>query len=128
MYTIVFLSCRFYFFFFLMIRRPPRSTLFPYTTLFRSPALRSARLRLQDIWRAHVHAHGLELLGALAELVEEGADRGLRAPLADPDGVAGLVIGDDGEVPVALPVAHLVDADAAQPLEAGAVELPRHHS
>src|SRR3712207_9213712 len=27
--------------FFLMIRRPPRSTLFPYTTLFRSPILRS---------------------------------------------------------------------------------------
>src|SRR3989442_15620311 len=26
-----------YFAFFLMIRRPPRSTLFPYTTLFRSP-------------------------------------------------------------------------------------------
>src|SRR5690349_23683553 len=26
-----------YSFFFLMIRRPPRSTLFPYTTLFRSP-------------------------------------------------------------------------------------------
>src|SRR2546430_13636437 len=26
-------------FFFLMIRRPPRSTLFPYTTLFRSPLL-----------------------------------------------------------------------------------------
>src|SRR6266702_7472592 len=26
-----------YLFFFLMIRRPPRSTLFPYTTLFRSP-------------------------------------------------------------------------------------------
>src|SRR5690349_22133371 len=25
------------FFFFLMLRRPPRSTLFPYTTLFRSP-------------------------------------------------------------------------------------------
>src|SRR5690242_21953707 len=28
----------FIFFFFLMIRRPPRSTLFPYTTLFRSSA------------------------------------------------------------------------------------------
>src|SRR5436309_5445657 len=28
------------FFFFLMIRRPPRSTLFPYTTLFRSVANR----------------------------------------------------------------------------------------
>src|SRR3712207_8556053 len=29
-----------YHFFFLMIRRPPRSTLFPYTTLFRSRAPR----------------------------------------------------------------------------------------
>src|SRR5260370_41126247 len=28
------------FFFFLMIRRPPRSTLFPYTTLFRSLAVK----------------------------------------------------------------------------------------
>src|SRR3712207_9181555 len=27
------------FFFFLMIRRPPRSTLFPYTTLFRSVSI-----------------------------------------------------------------------------------------
>src|SRR3712207_7859887 len=31
-------------FFFLMIRRPPRSTLFPYTTLFRSHTRRRARL------------------------------------------------------------------------------------
>src|SRR2546425_8102271 len=28
-----------FFFFFLMIRRPPRSTLFPYTTLFRSRSM-----------------------------------------------------------------------------------------
>src|SRR5271165_7272193 len=34
-FLIMFLFC-FLFFFFLMIRRPPRSTLFPYTTLFRS--------------------------------------------------------------------------------------------
>src|SRR5256884_7025386 len=32
-----------------MIRRPPRSTLFPYTTLFRSPGSRH-----------RAHAHGLE--------------------------------------------------------------------
>src|SRR3712207_7498566 len=32
------LSARLRVFFFLMIRRPPRSTLFPYTTLFRSTA------------------------------------------------------------------------------------------
>src|SRR6202011_6344266 len=31
-------------FFFLMIRRPPRSTLFPYTTLFRSAVRAFARL------------------------------------------------------------------------------------
>src|SRR5258708_14851614 len=31
------------FFFFLMIRRPPRSTLFPYTTLFRSKKARVMR-------------------------------------------------------------------------------------
>src|SRR3712207_8564163 len=31
-----------FFFFFLMIRRPPRSTLFPYTTLFRSANLEQA--------------------------------------------------------------------------------------
>src|SRR5258708_17063576 len=35
-------------FFFLMIRRPPRSTLFPYTTLFRSPEHRHELLRPGD--------------------------------------------------------------------------------
>src|SRR3712207_8089369 len=34
-----------YVFFFLMIRRPPRSTLFPYTTLFRSGRAGRARPR-----------------------------------------------------------------------------------
>src|SRR2546422_6476260 len=33
-----------FFFFFLMIRRPPRSTLFPYTTLFRSLACARCRV------------------------------------------------------------------------------------
>src|SRR5256885_12165711 len=32
-----------------MIRRPPRSTLFPYTTLFRSPPVLSAGLMLIDV-------------------------------------------------------------------------------
>src|SRR6266480_4413631 len=36
MFSIFLLCFSFLFFFFLMIRRPPRSTLFPYTTLFRS--------------------------------------------------------------------------------------------
>src|SRR3712207_8089940 len=37
-----------YIFFFLMIRRPPRSTLFPYTTLFRSPVSPSGTLNRMD--------------------------------------------------------------------------------
>src|SRR5258708_26973085 len=37
-------AIHFIFFFFLMIRRPPRSTLFPYTTLFRSVRARPALL------------------------------------------------------------------------------------
>src|SRR5471032_3463582 len=39
------LSC----FFFLMIRRPPRSTLFPYTTLFRSICARGARASMGTV-------------------------------------------------------------------------------
>src|SRR5256885_17230566 len=38
------LVSQYFYFFFLMIRRPPRSTLFPYTTLFRS----RVRLRGHD--------------------------------------------------------------------------------
>src|SRR2546430_12740634 len=37
----------FIFFFFLMIRRPPRSTLFPYTTLFRSDGRTGERFERQ---------------------------------------------------------------------------------
>src|SRR5256885_8066728 len=39
-----------------MIRRPPRSTLFPYTTLFRSNAKREMRLRLGKVTVADVLA------------------------------------------------------------------------
>src|SRR3712207_9224991 len=41
-FAILYLSL---FFFFLMIRRPPRSTLFPYTTLFRSQRNQAAHRR-----------------------------------------------------------------------------------
>src|SRR5947208_12558225 len=50
-----FLAPIFLFFFFLMIRRPPRSTLFPYTTLFRSRArarrVGARRRRLRSLGR-----------------------------------------------------------------------------
>src|SRR2546421_12408105 len=53
-------------FFFLMIRRPPRSTLFPYTTLFRSCVVAGARAGM----RVRIEA---ELVGQmLDELLPRG--------------------------------------------------------
>src|SRR5690348_17778003 len=50
--SLIYSFIAFIFFFFLMIRRPPRSTLFPYTTLFRSfllPVSVHLNERLEDI-------------------------------------------------------------------------------
>src|SRR2546425_7626227 len=44
------------FFFFLMIRRPPRSTLFPYTTLFRSHFLFEQAVQLFGVGGVGVRA------------------------------------------------------------------------
>src|SRR3712207_7196045 len=61
-------------FFFLMIRRPPRSTLFPYTTLFRSEAV-AGRLELVDLRAGERlrQEHGVREVGdGGAELGEVG--------------------------------------------------------
>src|SRR5438552_19106461 len=50
-------SITFHVFFFLMIRRPPRSTLFPYTTLFRSRNLETKQ-REKSQGDQHVVEHG----------------------------------------------------------------------
>src|ERR1019366_10410097 len=58
------------FFFFLMIRRPPRSTLFPYTTLFRSTSHVTAhsqpppgeRLSASPVARSEEHTSELQSL------------------------------------------------------------------
>src|SRR2546429_3106615 len=42
-------------FFFLMIRRPPRSTLFPYTTLFRSASHSHSTKRKPDNYGTKLH-------------------------------------------------------------------------
>src|SRR3712207_329499 len=61
-----------YLFFFLMIRRPPRSTLFPYTTLFRSNAKASNTGR-QHGPRAH-YLH--ELRGCEGAVADQGVPLG----------------------------------------------------
>src|SRR5437879_9917060 len=58
------------FFFFFMIRRPPRSTLFPYTTLFRSELARLPRAALA----ARLGPMGL-VAHDLARGVDDPADR-----------------------------------------------------
>src|SRR3712207_8871081 len=56
-----------------MIRRPPRSTLFPYTTLFRS-CLASVRQRAQtmvkDAHRIQARQHAIEVAGVERDMVE----------------------------------------------------------
>src|SRR3712207_8626993 len=60
-----------------MIRRPPRSTLFPYTTLFRSHAVELA----------------LDQVGGRGELVDDGDLGGLQPVAVGVDGAA--VVGED---------------------------------
>src|SRR5439155_22876991 len=50
----------FSFFFFLMIRRPPRSTLFPYTTLFRS--ISAAKEKYDPVHGAQARHRKLEII------------------------------------------------------------------
>src|SRR3712207_9253004 len=55
-----------------MIRRPPRSTLFPYTTLFRSVDASAvmAQLRAVALERLHAGAEVAEVVRALDRFVE----------------------------------------------------------
>src|SRR2546430_14921294 len=56
-------------FFFLMIRRPPRSTLFPYTTLFRSRPIRAGGISIMH------GAHSMpETIGAVQRIGERSEE------------------------------------------------------
>src|SRR6202012_6310605 len=86
-------------FFFLMIRRPPRSTLFPYTTLFRSSwpgakarsssiASRTPRQLLKSIARSEEHTSELQSLTNLVcrLLLEKKTQRNAGGPRQIHDG------------------------------------------
>src|SRR2546427_13107095 len=68
-----------------MIRRPPRSTLFPYTTLFRSPDYYNVEMMLKSLsfWekadetRQHEYAmQGGRCFRVMRQLVTEGLEKG----------------------------------------------------
>src|SRR3712207_7459264 len=69
-----------------MIRRPPRSTLFPYTTLFRSHRARRLALAL-DAAVAEVVAVGQPRLGAVGEATLGGPGDGAAAGVARHRGI-----------------------------------------
>src|SRR2546430_9887264 len=69
-------SRRWFLFFFLMIRRPPRSTLFPYTTLFRSTLPKAATtapaiLTLPGGQQATANLNGAFVIGRSEEHTSE---------------------------------------------------------
>src|SRR3712207_401912 len=64
-------------FYFLMIRRPPRSTLFPYTTLFRSP---------------HLVGHGTAAEVAALQQAPDQQGRGLRLVVPFAEGPRGVAV------------------------------------
>src|SRR6266542_2298838 len=85
------------FFFFLMIRRPPRSTLFPYTTLFRSHRLVADADRpalaafVSELFAPQLAAVGWDAAqgeGDIARLRRAAAVRGLGIVSRDPRVVA----------------------------------------
>src|SRR6266545_6785130 len=96
----------FLFFFFLMIRRPPRSTLFPYTTLFRS------------------HLGGDEPMAGFAnrEVNVRAAERSLECVLDRFDGAEEvLAFGVSYEAAVALEIGVVSAGVAAARVKVGAV-------
>src|SRR5258705_2980656 len=58
-----------------MIRRPPRSTLFPYTTLFRSPALVSGVWQLGTKTTTPAAANGFTKKVQIVCVKRDGSDR-----------------------------------------------------
>src|SRR2546422_3434911 len=60
-------------FFFLMIRRPPRSTLFPYTTLFRSEV--TNRVARHNLELTEASSRIEYLAGSIAEIDQLATDR-----------------------------------------------------
>src|SRR2546427_5342750 len=54
-----------------MIRRPPRSTLFPYTTLFRSDVRRPVREKIETIAREIYGADGVDFAAAAERALEQ---------------------------------------------------------
>src|SRR3712207_3849133 len=92
-----------------MIRRPPRSTLFPYTTLFRSDRVDALGLLL-DVVRQAATAPDVDLVDRAAVVLDDGqvlVERGSDGALLD------LGVEDDHDLVLTHVGTHLLWTDAA---------------
>src|SRR5437762_6092191 len=72
--------CEYFLFFFFMLRRPPRSTLFPYTTLFRSPSFAYRGRPCEMRYKEEVSTVAADRVAILA-IPAESANGATDAPL-----------------------------------------------
>src|SRR3712207_8176822 len=80
-----------------MIRRPPRSTLFPYTTLFRSESFLLARFFMFQQVYFHKSTRSAEwMIGAILRRVVDRLQAGERLPQV-PAGIAAMAAGRSEE-------------------------------
>src|SRR3989442_9576006 len=100
-----------------MIRRPPRSTLFPYTTLFRSADEREALRQPEEVppQSGRIMLHGCKHRGhhATRELVEsfDGSTGHRDADVVDAERELAQQATDDGQIRVAVGVPRGVSDD-----------------
>src|SRR3712207_3898743 len=60
--------------FFLMIRRPPRSTLFPYTTLFRSRVCEYGTVSVDDFMAVETYSHVMHIVSSVSGTLRDAVD------------------------------------------------------
>src|SRR5258708_37370201 len=109
-------------FFFLMIRRPPRSTLFPYTTLFRSAMLDDVRTSVARIDAAASRAReiargsaGQLTVGLVSSALFGTLPRALRALRQQAPGVRVIL-------------REMSNAEQAEALQTGAIDIGLMHT
>ena len=95
--------------FFLRIRRPPRSTLFPYTTLFRS--LKNVPVKQDIAMTGSLSVRGEVLpVGGVSSKVEAAIDAGMSSVLVPKSNIKDIVIDKDKLKKIKIiPVENIVD-------------------
>src|SRR3989475_12545723 len=109
-----------------MIRRPPRSTLFPYTTLFRSSCLLPGADRLIYAQRL-LHPRTMAVLGVLCLSFDFAAEMQAIFASGGPRAQVGLLL-DEGGLVIASSDAHWIAPGSRVPMHHGDAVQPLIHA